>query len=105
MRRALILAVSMLLLTALPAAAEEHSWTADPPKQVGMPVLWCTATATAGGDTLTQRNYAALDDTYNAEAFQKRVMTDDVVRGMRYAFPTRHEIQPSDVTVTCGGGR
>lgn len=107
MRRSFVLATIALLLTATPSFAAEHSWTADNPKQPNMPVLWCTATATADGDTLTQRNYAALDDgTYNVRAYQQRVLTDDVVRGMLYAFPGRpHVIQPSDVTVTCGGGR
>ena len=103
MRRSLILATLALLLTALPASAESAEWTADGPKSGSGPVIWCTATATHDGDTYTLRNYAPLDEGFDAHRYANRVFSDDVVRAMLYRFPGRsHVIQPSDVTVKCG---
>jgi hypothetical protein len=101
-RMSVLLLTIMLLLVPTTAFADSREWTADPPKQPGLPVIWCTATATAGGDTYTMHNYAPLDDNFDAHRYAQRVFTDDVVRAMLYAFPGRsHAIQRSDVTVTC----
>lgn len=102
MRRLFLLSLLLAMLLAPGAAfAEEKSWTADPPKQVGLPVIWCTASASAGGDTYTMKNYAPLDDGFDAERYARRVFTEDVKRAMLFAFATPHVIQDSDVTVSC----
>lgn len=98
---------ALLIVLAVPSAAHADSreWKADGPKNPSELVIWCTATATAGGDTYTMRNYAPLDDGFDTNRYAQRVFTDDVMRAMLFAFPTRHEIQRSDVKVTCGGER
>lgn len=97
-----LLILLALLLAPTTAWAESASWTADPPKQVGLPVIWCTATATAGGDTYTMKNYAPLDDGFDAERYARRVFTEDVKRAMLFRFKEAHVIQDSDVSVRCG---
>jgi hypothetical protein len=97
-----LLALLIMLLLPTTAYAESASWTADPPKQVGLPVIWCTATATAGGDTYTMRNYAPLDEGFDAERYARRVFTEDVKRAMLFRFKESHVIQDSDVRISCG---
>lgn len=99
----LLVMLMLFLTTAGTAFAEEKSWTADGPKQPGLPVIWCTASATAGGDTYTMRNYAPLDEGFDAHRYAQRVFREDVKRAMLFRFEGRaHVIADSDVTVRCG---
>lgn len=105
MKRALAIA-ALLLVSATPAYAESASWTADPPKPGSGEYVWCTATATAGGDTYTLRNWAPIDDVrpFDHNAYARRVFTEDVKRAMLFRFEGRpHVVADSDVTVACGG--
>jgi hypothetical protein len=107
MRRALAIA-ALLLLSATPAYADSASWTADPPKDGSGDVVWCTASASAGGDTYTMRNWAPIDPVreFDHERYARRVFTEDVKRAMLFRFEGRpHVVADHDVTVTCGGGR
>jgi hypothetical protein len=94
MRRALILAATALLLTALPAAADSREWKADPPKQGTADFSLCTGYAEAGGHSYRNTNYIPNEILANCDRYAR----EDVVRGFRFLYGI--DLDPAAVRVT-----
>lgn len=101
-----VTAFLLFVFLALPvtAFAADVDWTADPPKPGQEPVIWCTATGTAGGHTYTMRNWAPIDTDreFSPLTYADRVFKDDVQRAFQFKYGEPIEIERSAIRVSCG---